>query len=265
MAGAALDGRTIVVIGGTGGLGLSGARACLEAGARVVAVGLDGPAIAEARAALGAGSEVLAADARDARTAAAAIARAEERFGGFDGLYHVAGGSGRAAGDGPLDAMTDAGWEATIAHNLTSVAWSNRAAVRALLARGRGGSVLNLTSVLAWAPSPEHFATHAYAAAKAGIVGLTRACAARYAPAGIRFNAIAPGLVETPMARRAAGDAAIMAAVRGRQALDGGRIGHPADLDAAVVFFLSDQSRFVTGQVLAIDGGWAVRDAAGGS
>ena len=115
-------------------------------------------------------------------------------------------------------------------------------------------------SVLGWSPSPTHFATHAYAAAKAGIVGLTRSCAAYYAPRGIRFNVIAPGLVETPMAQRAAGDERIRRFVKTKQPLDGGRIGRPEDLDAAVVFMLSDAGRFATGQVLAVDGGWCVSE-----
>ena len=119
---------------------------------------------------------------------------------------------------------------------------------------------MNLGSVLAESPSPEHFATHAYAAAKAAAVGLTRSCAAFYAKHGIRFNLIAPGLVDTPMARRAAGDSSIQQFISRKQPLDGGRIGHPEDLDAAVVFFLSEQSKFVTGQVLAIDGGWSVSE-----
>jgi NAD(P)-dependent dehydrogenase (short-subunit alcohol dehydrogenase family) len=74
------------------------------------------------------------------------------------------------------------------------------------------------------------------------------------------LNVLAPGLVETPMSRRAVGDEAIAAFVRSRQPLDGGRIGQPADLDAAVVYLLSDQAKFVTGQVLSIDGGWSVSE-----
>jgi NAD(P)-dependent dehydrogenase (short-subunit alcohol dehydrogenase family) len=117
-----------------------------------------------------------------------------------------------------------------------------------------------MTTVLAFSPSPEFFATHAYAAAKAAVIGLTKSCAAYYATRGIRFNAIAPGLVETPMARRATEDDATMSFIHKKQPLDGGRVGQPTDLDAAVVYFLSDQSKFVTGQVLAIDGGWSVSE-----
>jgi NAD(P)-dependent dehydrogenase (short-subunit alcohol dehydrogenase family) len=148
----------------------------------------------------------------------------------------------------------------TLELNLTSVFYSNRAAVRQFLSQKTGGTVLNLTSVLAFAPSGQHFDTHTYAAAKSGIIGLTRSCAARYGSNGIRFNALAPGLVNTPMAQRAANDPEIMSFVRTKQPLDGGRIGRPSDLDAAAVFFMSDASRFVTGQTLAVDGGWSVTE-----
>lgn len=203
---------------------------------------------------------MLVADATDPATAAEAIATALHEFGRLDGLYHVAGGSGRRAGDGPLHEISDEGWEFTQKLNLTSLFYSNRAAARQFLQQKTGGTVLNMGSVLGFSPAPQHFATHAYAAAKAAIVGLTRSAAAYYAPHNIRFNVIAPGLIQTPMAQRAANDEAIMRYVRAKQSLDGGRIGQPTDLDAAVVFFLSDQSRFVTGQVLSIDGGWSVSE-----
>jgi NAD(P)-dependent dehydrogenase (short-subunit alcohol dehydrogenase family) len=255
-----LRGKVVVVVGGTSGIGLAGVRACLGAGARVVAVGLPGPGAEAVVSELGKDARVILADARLPDTAPAAIREATTTFGGFDALYHVAGGSGRAWGDGPLHEISDAGWEETLRLNLASVYHSNRAAVRELLTRSRGGSILNVGSVTAASPSPRHFATHAYAAAKAGIVGLSLAAAAFYAPRGIRFNVVTPGLTETPMSRRALGDPAIMDFIRLKQPLDGGRVGQPADLDAAVVFFLSDESRFVTGQVLAVDGGWSVSE-----
>src|SRR5687767_13973597 len=117
-----------------------------------------------------------------------------------------------------------------------------------------------MSSVLAYAPSPKHFATHAYAAAKAAVIGMTRSAAAYYAPHDIRFNVIAPALVETPMSKRAANDEQIQKFIAHKQPLDGGRIGRPEDADAAAVYFLSDQSKSVTGQVLAVDGGWSVTE-----
>lgn len=257
-----LDGRVIVVVGGTGGIGLSAARACVAAGARVVVVGLQAPAGLEDE--LGASGRVLAADARDPRTAERAVELAADELGGFHGLFHVAGGSGRAFGDGPLHEISDGGWQETLSLNLATTFHSNRAAAARLLRQGTPGSVLNTSSAIARSPSPRHFATHAYASAKAAVEGLTLAAAAYYARHGIRFNALAPGLVDTPMSARAMADARIERFVRAKQPLDGGRPGTPADLDAAVVYFLSERSRFVTGQVLAVDGGWSVTEGSEG-
>src|SRR5262245_43288843 len=124
-------------------------------------------------------------DARDPEIPRSAIARAAAELRGFDALYHVAGGSGRSFGDGPLHSTTDEGWTETLRLNLTSAFLSNRAAVEHWLKHGRPGSVLNLGSVSGFSPSPRHFDTHAYAAAKAGLEGLTLAAAAYYAPHGI--------------------------------------------------------------------------------
>jgi NAD(P)-dependent dehydrogenase (short-subunit alcohol dehydrogenase family) len=163
-------------------------------------------------------------------------------------------------GDGPLHELTDAGWKATLDLNLTSVVFSNRAATCQFLAQGTGGTILNMGSVLGWSPSPKYFATHSYAAAKSAIIGLTRALASYYAPHNIRFNLLAPGLVATPMARRASNDSEILRFTRSKQPLDGGRIGTAEDSDGAAVYFMSEASRFTTGQVLAVDGGWEVSE-----
>jgi NAD(P)-dependent dehydrogenase (short-subunit alcohol dehydrogenase family) len=257
---ALLDGKSIVVIGGTTGIGLSAARAFIHAGARVIAVGRDVQSAAAAQMDLGTLAHVIAADARDAATGSQAIEEAVQRFGKFDGLYHVAGGSGRAVGDGPLHELTDAGWQSTLDLNLTSLMLSNRAAVRQFLAQGRGGSILNIASVLGFSPSPAHFATHAYAAAKAAAIGFSKAIAAHYARDNVRVNVLAPALVETPMSQRAAGDETILRFIKTKQPLDGGRIGRSSDLDAAAVYFMSDGARFTTGQVLGVDGGWSVSE-----
>ncbi|MBE2213461.1 MAG: SDR family oxidoreductase [Opitutaceae bacterium] len=258
---ASLQGKVIVVIGGTAGLGLSAARAFLAAEARgVVVVGRNVESLATALATLGRSATGLAGDAADPGTAVRAIALALERFGGFHGLYHVAGGSGRRHGDGPLHELTDDAVPATLAINLHSVIYSNRAAVRQFLAQGGGGAILNMGSVLGWSPSPKFFATHVYAAAKAAIVGFTKSAAAYYAPRGVRFNVLAPALVETPMAQRAAQDSAILDFIASKQPLDGGRIGRPEDCDGAATYLMSDSAGFVTGQVLAVDGGWTVSE-----
>ncbi len=251
-----LEGKSIVVVGGTTGLGLSAAKAFVREGARVVLTGRDAENAAKAAAELGASTLALTSDATVEGSAELAIDACLNTFGGFDGLYHVAGGSGRRHGDGPLHELTLEGWNKTFEINLTSMMLSNRAAVRAFRERGQGGSILNMGSVLGMSPSPGHFTTHAYAAAKSAAIGFTRSLAAYYASDGIRVNLLAPALVETPMSARAAGDEAIMAFIKTKQPLDGGRIGQPSDLDGAAVYFLSDSSRFTTGQVLYVDGGW---------
>jgi NAD(P)-dependent dehydrogenase (short-subunit alcohol dehydrogenase family) len=159
-----------------------------------------------------------------------------------------------------LHELTDEGWRYTLEENLTSMVYSNRAAVQQLLKQGTGGAILNMSSVLGFSPSPHFFATHAYATAKAAIIGLTQSAAAYYAPARIRFNVVAPGLVVTPMSQRAQEDPGILRFIATKQPLEGGRIGHPSDLDGAAVYFLSDDAKFVTGQVLAVDGGWCVSE-----
>lgn len=255
-----LQDRVIVVVGGTTGLGLSGAAAIVAAGGRVVVVGRNPEHARAAGEQLGADCVSITGDATRPETAANAVATALREFGRFDGLYHVAGGSGRRFGDGPLHEITDEGWEKTMDLNLKALFHSNRAAVRQFLDQQTGGSVLNMGSVLGFSPSPKYFATHTYAAAKAAVVGLTRSAASYYAKDGIRFNVVAPALVATPMSRRARENEEIIRFITTKQPLDGGRIGAPDDLDAAVVFFLSDESKFVTGQTLDVDGGWSVSE-----
>ncbi len=255
-----LSNKVIVILGGTTGLGLSAAHACVRAGGRLIVVGRNAENARRAVVELGPQSRSLTADASDPSTAGRSINLAMAEFQRFDALYHVAGGSGRQHGDGPLHEITDGGWEKTMHWNLTSMFYSNRAAIQSFLDRKTGGSILNMGSVLALAPSAAYFSSHAYAAAKAAIIGMTRSAAAHYATHNIRLNVLAPALVETPMSSRAQQNAEIMRFVRTKQPLDGGRIGLPSDVDEAAVFFLSDASKFVTGQVLSIDGGWQLSD-----
>lgn len=252
--------KAIVVIGGTTGLGLSAARAFVREGAQVVVVGRKPESCTEAQQLLGSQATTLSADATHADTAPRAIALCMEYFGRFDGLYHVAGGSGRKYGDGPLHDISLEGWQYTFELNLTSLFLSNQAAVRQFMQQGRGGSILNMGSVLGVSPSPRYFTTHAYAAAKSAVVGFVKATAAYYAAHNIRVNLLAPALVETPMSQRASGDELIMNFVKTKQPLDGGRNGQPTDLDGAAVYFMSDYSAFTTGQTLYVDGGWEVSE-----
>ena len=252
--------KSIVVIGGTTGLGLSAAQAFVGAGANVLVVGRNEANVEAAVELLGERADGLCGDATNSGTAAASIRAAVKRFGGFSGLYHVAGGSGRRMGDGPLHEITDEGWAQTMELNMTSVFYSNRAAVRWFREQGLAGSILNCGSVLGFSPVPRHFGTHAYASAKAALIGFTRSCAATYASEKIRFNVVAPGLVATPMSRRAQENETILKYAEGKQPLAEGGIASPDDVDGIAVYFMSDASRGVTGQVLAVDWGWSVSE-----
>jgi NAD(P)-dependent dehydrogenase (short-subunit alcohol dehydrogenase family) len=177
----------------------------------------------------------------------------------------VAGISGRRLGDGPVHEASLEGWEAVIRANATGTFLTTRAAVRRMLAQepvrdeGRG-AILLMSSVLATRPSARHFGTHAYAASKGAIEAFTRAVAAAYAGEGVRVNAIAPGLVATPMSRRAQEDPAILDYLRGKQPLAGGPIDADA-VTAVALHLLSPEARMVTGQVVAVDAGWSVGEA----
>jgi NAD(P)-dependent dehydrogenase (short-subunit alcohol dehydrogenase family) len=191
-----------------------------------------------------------------------AIVAAVEQFGRIDGLFAVAGGSGRRFGDGPIHDLTAEGWDRTLELNLRTQALTCRAVVRQMLAQepnssGTRGSILLMGSVTASDPAPEFFATHAYAAAKGAITALMTTMAATYANDRIRVNAVAPSLTETPMASRAASDARIRAFAGRKQPL-AGEMMDPDEVAHAAVYFLSDESRVVTGQLLKIDGGWSV-------
>jgi len=255
-----LTNKNLVIIGGTTGLGLSAAHAFIKNGARVIVVGRNEESGEAALKMLGKKALAISADATHTSTAIIAIQSCIENFGTFDGLYHVAGGSGRKMGDGPLHELTLEGWNKTLELNLTSMMLSNHASINQFLKQSTGGTILNMGSVLGYSPSPKHFATHAYAAAKSAIIGFSKSIAAYYAANNIRINVVAPALVETPMAKRAATDEAMQPFIKSKQPLDGGRIGQPEDLDGLAIYFMSDQSKFTTGQVIAVDGGWGISE-----
>jgi NAD(P)-dependent dehydrogenase (short-subunit alcohol dehydrogenase family) len=255
-----LQRKRCLIVGGTTGLGLAAARRFLEEGAAVIVAGRSaekGTACLADLQSLGNAGFVVC-DAADAARVAGLFAETVQRLGGLDVLYHVAGISGRKHGDGPLHTCTDEGWQATIDANLRSVFLTNRAAVCHFLQHG-GGVILNMASVLAFAPSPRYFDTIAYVASKGGIIAMSRAAAARYAGDRIRMNVIAPSLIDTPMAARAVQDEAIRCFLHTKQPLTQGP-GQPEDCADAAVFLCSDEARFITGSVLTVDGGWCVSE-----
>jgi NAD(P)-dependent dehydrogenase (short-subunit alcohol dehydrogenase family) len=203
------------------------------------------------------------ADLTDESATVAAFAAARERLGRLDALFAVAGGSGRRFGDGPLHDVSLAAWDATLALNTTTTFLAAREALRWMVEQpadedGQRGSIVLMGSVTAFDPSPHWFATHAYAAAKAAVIGLMRTTAGYYAEHGVRVNALAPAAVDTPMAARAAADAATVEHLKRKQPLAGGLL-DPDDVAEAALFLCSRESRMITGQTLTVDAGWSVR------
>jgi len=244
--------RCLIV--GAGGIGVAAARRFLEEGARLVLADRDA-----ARDSALPQVPFVVCDATDEGQVDHLFTVATQLHGGLDVLYHVAGMSGRRFGDGPLHDCTLAGWRATLEANAASTFLTNRAAVRHFLSHRQAGVILNTASVLPLSPSPRYFDTTAYPASKAAIIALTRQTAARYAANGIRVNALAPSLIDTPMATRATQDPAIRAFLESKQPLTHGP-GTPDMLADAAVFLCSDESRFITGAVLPVDGGWQLSD-----
>jgi NAD(P)-dependent dehydrogenase (short-subunit alcohol dehydrogenase family) len=246
--------RPVWLITGSTGIAAATARLAVERTYRVFLWGLEEDPTRELADQLGSLAAWGAGDLRQAETAETAIAGCVERFGQIDSLFNVAGGSGRSFGDGPTHECTVKGWEETIALNLSTLFHMSRAVLPHMMSR-RKGSILQMATVTAFSPEPRHFATHAYAAAKGGVIALTKAMASYYAQYGIRVNALAPGLVRTPMSRRAQSDEGILEFMKTKQPLAQGLI-EPDDIARTAAHFLDDDSRFVTGQVLAIDAGW---------
>ncbi len=264
-----VPGRTCLIVGGTSGIGLATARRFLQEGAVVAVCGRSPQTAEEARASLAeiGGDHVLAltADASDPAQVEDLLRQALVFFSGrLDVLYHVAGISGRRFGDAALHECTVEGWETVLAANARSLFLTNRAAVRQMLgqpldAHGLRGTVLNMGSVLGWSPAPDFFGTYAYAASKGAIRAMTLNAAARYARDRIRFNLIAPALIETPMAVRAVSDPAIRTYLETKQPMSSGP-GTPEDCAEAALFLCEPASRFLTGVVLNVDGGWCLAD-----
>lgn len=250
---------------GTTGIAASTARLAACSGARVCVVGIDvesGDALADQLRSTGAESRFVRANVTVPAAVDAAVSECVAQFGCVDALFNVAGISGRGFGDGPVHECTEEAWAITLESNLKSVFLMCRAVIRRMLEQpikenGLRGTVLNMASVLAYSPEPSYFATHAYAASKAAVIGLTRSMAAYYAAHRIRVNAIAPGLARTPMSRRAQQSAEIATFMHAKQPLVADLI-EAESVARAALFLLSDDAHVITGELLGVDAGWSV-------
>lgn len=255
-----LAGKVCVITGATG-IAEASALAFAREGASLFVMSNRGTDCEALGARLGPGVDYAWAEA-DLRTeegAVAAFGAFRRRFDRLDAVLASAGGSGRPLGDGPLHDTGLAAFQATLDLNLITAFLTAREALRVMLAQEpRGGSIVFVSSVAATDPVLGLFDTQGYSAAKGGINALMVNGACQYAPHGVRFNVIAPALTVTPMSTRAASDPDTLAAVKTRMGLTGGGPLAADDHANAALFLCSDESRHVTGQLLKVDGGWAV-------
>lgn len=254
-----LSGKIALITGACAGIGRACAEAFLEAGAAVALLDInkeEGEKISALLRTSQAQAAFFPADVADQPSVEAAVQQTVDRWGRIDILISNAGISGRRFGDGPTHSCTLEAWEKVLAVNLTGTFLVCKAVLPHMLSRG-SGSIITMASVLGMVGTQGLFDTHAYATSKAGIIGLTRAMAAQYARDGIRVNAIAPGLIDTPLAARAKSDSALLEKVAVWQPL--GALGSAHDVATAAVFLGSDESRFITGVILPVDGGWTVQ------
>jgi 3-oxoacyl-[acyl-carrier protein] reductase len=241
--GDALAGRVVLITGSSRGIGAETAVKAAAEGA-VVAVHYRGSAEAASATldrirALGADADTFAADIADGPQAEALVARVIERFGHIDGLVNNAG----LTQVGPFLEIDPAEWDAVIRTDLTAAFHTCRAALPSMVERG-SGTIVNVASRLGQMGIAE---TAAYSAAKAGVIGLTRALAREFGPRGVRVNAVAPGATVTDMTSE------LLDSDEGRRRLRDmplGRFGRADEVADAVLFLLSDASSLFLGQTL---------------
>jgi meso-butanediol dehydrogenase / (S,S)-butanediol dehydrogenase / diacetyl reductase len=244
-----LDGRVVLVTGATSGIGHAISRRCADEGARVLAVGRDEARLAEL--ARSAGILTHAAELAERAAADECVSAVLSRFGQLDGLVHAAGIVRRRE---DIRDTTDDQWAQMLELNLDVSFRLARACLRAMTPN-RSGSVVLVGSQLARVAAPGYAS---YCAAKGGVEALVRALAVDFGPLGIRVNSLAPGVVHTPMAYvdRPDFDDQIEA-IAARLPLR--RIGQPGDMAGPAVFLLSDDSAWMTGQSLVVDGGFTIQ------
>ena len=238
--------RRALVTGASGGIGGAITRALAAQGARVAISGTREPVLEELAGAAGGGTVVLAADLADAEAADGLVARASEALGGLDILVNNAG----ITRDNLALRMKDEEWSEVLRVDLEACFRLSRSALRGMM-RQRHGGIVNVTSVVGVTGNPGQAN---YAAAKAGVVGMSKSLALEIAARGVTVNCVAPGFVDTAMTR------ALNEQQRARilSAIPAARLGSGDEVAACVAFLASDQAAYITGQTIHVNGGMAM-------
>ncbi len=242
--------QAVLVTGGGSGIGEQVCLAAAREGARV-AIGdrdLDGAErVATAIRATGAEAQAFLLDVADPTSVEGFIAAAETSLGRLDVLVNSAGVREIVS---VLDLSFEE-WQRVIAINLSGTFLASQAFARRLVAAGKGGRIVNLASTLGLMAAPNRAA---YTASKHGVVGLTKQMAMEFGERGIRVNAVAPGVVRTPLTERYFQDPVMQETIRGLHPV--GRWAQPHEVATAILFLAAEENGFITGAVLTVDGGW---------
>ena len=245
-----LDGKRTLVIGGAGeGIGRAVTRSFGSAGARIVVADLNSSSADAAAAELEGAALALSVDVRSFDELAAMVNKATSWLGGLDVVVTVVGGQVAFVPAVPLHEMADEDWDTVYELNLRYVARALRLVIPEFLAQGSGGTVVSIGSVTGFMAAPNQAA---YGVMKAGLASLARTVAAEYSDKKIRMNVIAGGAIAT----RASGNGNLDEWI---DEIPQGRFGSVSEMAAAAVYLASDDSSYVTGQQLVIDGGVSVR------
>jgi NAD(P)-dependent dehydrogenase (short-subunit alcohol dehydrogenase family) len=253
-----LEGRVALITGSGRGQGLSAAQLFAENGASIVVTDLDEESVAAAVDSItskGGKAAGVVGDVSKSEDVRAALKTAQDAFGGLDILYNNAGigfSAKKRMGVEMTDTLncTEEDWDRIIAINLTGIFLFCKYGIPMLIERG-AGVVINTASIAAMRGGPS---AHAYTASKGGVVSLTRSLARAYGPKGVRANVICPGVIDTDMIHET-----MLSSNSMRDAISQGtpvqRVGTPDDIAQLALYLASDNSGFLTGQAIAIDGG----------
>ena len=248
-----LQNKTAIVTGASSGIGAAVARLFAEEGANLILIGRRAEALealTEAIGETGASALPVVGDVRDEETSIRAVALARDRFGGLDIAINNAGITGEMA---PFADLSVEAWQETIDTNLTGAFLNARHQIPAMVDRGGGSIVFTGSFVGHTVGFP---GMGAYAASKAGLIGMMQVIAAEFGPQGVRANAILPGGTDTPMGQAVADSPDVRAYVESLHGLK--RIAQPREIAGTILHLASDQSTFVTGATILADGGLSI-------